>query len=65
MARSTASWRTVGSWSPAVSEPEAIPLRDLIDQLAVDGHAAVEVDREPERAAVPSHACQCTTILVH
>jgi hypothetical protein len=39
----------------------------LIDELTVDRDAALEVNREPWRrgAMVPSHACQCTIILVH
>ena len=40
---------------------------DLVDQLAVDGDAAVQVDGEAglRGSVVPSHACQCTTLLVH
>src|SRR5580698_2411658 len=40
---------------------------DLVDQLAVNGDAAVQVDGEPWRrgSVVPSHAYQCTTLLVH
>ena len=40
---------------------------DLVDELAVDRHATVQVNREPWRrgSVVPSHACQCTTLLVH
>ena len=39
----------------------------LVDELAVDRDAAVQVDREAWRrgSIVPSHVCQCTTMLVH
>ena len=39
----------------------------LVDELAVDGDAAVEVDREAWRrgSVGSSHVCQCTTLLVH